>query len=83
LGITYKGGLIARAQVGLFKNLNAIVSRVSALRVKTFYESIAIGMFTAEYLPYKASQTYRTIKTELEYRRSKSLVEAHSQTYRL
>jgi hypothetical protein len=83
LGITYKGGLIARAQIGLFKNLNAIARKVSALRVNAFHEGIAIGMFTAEYIPYEASQTYRTIKTEFEYRRSRVLVEAHSQTYRL
>ena len=83
MGITYKGGLIAKAQIGLFKNLNAVARRASALHMNIFPESIAIGMFTSEYLPYEASQTYRTIKTELEYRRSNSLVEARSQTYRL
>jgi hypothetical protein len=83
LGITYKGGLRARAQFGLVKNLGAIAIKVSALRVNAFNEGIHIGMFTAEYLPYQASDTYRTIKTEFEYRRSKDLVEAHSQTYRL
>jgi hypothetical protein len=82
LGITYKGGLIAKAQTGFIKNLNAIARRVSALRVGAFEERIAIGMITAEYLPYEASQTYRSIKSELEYQRSKALVEAHSQTYR-
>jgi len=74
---------MAKAHVGLFKNLNAIVRKVSALHMNAFHEGIAIGMFTAEYLPYEASQTYRTIKTEFECQRSKTLVEAHTQTYRL
>ena len=81
--IRYKGGLIAKAQVGLIKSLNAMVRKVSALYVNTIHEGITIGMFTAKYLPYEASQTYRSIKSELEYQRSKALVEAHSQTYRL
>ena len=82
MGITFKGGLIAKAQVGLIQNLNAIARRVSALRVNAFQEGIAMGMFTAKYLPYEASQTYRTIKAEFEYQRSKALVEAHLQTCR-
>ena len=82
MGITLKGGLIAKVQIGLSKNVNAIVERVSALRVNTFNEGIGIGMFTARYLPYEASQTYRTIKAEFEYQRSRALVEARLQTCR-
>ena len=82
MGITLKGGLMAKAQLGLSKNLNAMMSRLSALRVNTFHESIAIGMFTSQYLPYEASQTYRTIKAEFEYQRSRALVEVHLQTCR-
>lgn len=83
MGITYKGGLIAKAQLGLLKNLDTLARRVFTLRMNMFREGIAIGMFTAKYLPYEASQTYRTIKSEFEYQRSRALVEAHSQTYRL
>ena len=82
MGITTRGGLIAKAQFGLLKNLNMLAKRVFTLRVNVFHEGIAIGMFTAKYLPYEASQTYRTIKAEFEYQRSKALVEAHTQTYR-
>jgi len=82
LVITLKGGLIAKAQFGLSKNLNAMMRRVSVLRVNTFHEGIGIGMFTARHLPYEASKTYRTIKAEFEYQRSRALVEAHLQTCR-
>ena len=82
MGITYKGGLIAKAQIGLSKNLNVIMRKVSALRVNAFRDGIMIGMFTAGYLPYEASQTYRAIKAEFEQQRSKAVVEAHTQTYR-
>ena len=83
MGITYKGGLIGKAQLGLLKNLSTLARRVAVLHVNLFREGIAIGMFTAKYLPYEASQTYRAIKAEFEYQRSKALVEAHTQTYRL
>ncbi len=82
MGIIYKVGLIAKAQLGLTQNLNALVKKVNALRVNTFHECISIGMFRAEYLPYEASKTYRKAKAEFEQQRSKAIVEAHTQTYR-
>jgi hypothetical protein len=80
LEITIKGGLRARAQIGLIKNLGVIAKKVSTLTVNTSHEGIDIGMFTAGPLPYKASETYRTIKTEFECRRSKVLAETRLQT---
>jgi hypothetical protein len=82
LGIIYKGGLRARAQIGLIKNLGVIAKKMSAVSVNGFHGGIDVGMFTAEYLPYQASETYRTIKTELECQRSRALVEARAVTYR-
>ena len=66
----YKGGLRTGAQFGLVKNLGTILRRVTAIRLDVFHEGIAAGMFTAEYLPYEASKSYRAIKTELECKRS-------------
>ncbi len=81
--IIYKGGLRERAKIGLIKNLGVIAKKVSTLRVtRSFHEGIDIGMFTAGCLPYEASETYRTIKIEFECQRSKTLVEARSQTCR-
>ena len=78
--ITYKGGLRARAHIGLIKNLGAIAKKVSTMPVNAFHGGIDIGMFTAEYLPHQAPETYRTIKTEFECQRCKALAEAYSQT---
>jgi len=72
----FKGGLRTRAQFGLVKNLGTILRRVTAIRLDVFHEGIAAGMFTAEYLPYEASENYRAIKTELEYKRSTVQVDA-------
>ena len=66
----YKGGLRTGAQFGLIKNLGTILRRVASIHSDVFHEGIAAGMFTAEYLPYQASESYRTIKTELECKRS-------------
>ena len=66
----FKGGLRTRAQFGLVKNLGTILRRVTAIRLGVFHEGIAAGMFASEYLPYEASKSYRTIKTELECKRS-------------
>jgi hypothetical protein len=38
-------------------------------------------MFT-QGLPYEATKTYRTMKSELEYKRSTAMVEAHHQALR-
>lgn len=72
----FKGGLRTRAPFGLFKNLGTIFGRVTAIRLGVFHEGIAAGMLAAEYLPYEASETYRTIKTELECKRSKVQLDA-------
>ena len=72
----YKGGLRTGAQFGLIRNLGTIFRRVTAIRFDISHEGIAAGMFAAEYLPYQASKSYRTIKTELEYKRSTVQVDA-------
>ena len=72
----YKGGLRTGAQFGLVKNLETIFRRITAIGLDVFHEGIAAGMFTAEYLPYEASKSYRTIKTELECKRSEVQLDA-------
>ncbi len=73
--IEFKGGLRTRAQFGLVKSLGTILRRVTAIHLDVFREGIAAGMFTAEYLPYEASESYRAIKTELECKRSEAQVD--------
>jgi len=85
--IKYKGGLKTRTQFGLVKNLGTIFRRVGGIRLGILrsidQDGISVNMFTASYLPYEASRTYRTIMIEFERQRSKTSVEAQSIRNRL
>jgi hypothetical protein len=79
--IRFRGGLRARAQLGIAKNLEVVVRRVTAFRLDAFRNSLPSEMFTCG-VPYEASRTYRTMKSEFECKRSQAMVEAHRQGLR-
>ena len=81
--IRYRRGLRARAQLRIVKNLGAVVRRVTAFRLDAFNDGIDVGMFTGQYLPYKASETYRAMKIEFERRRAECLLEVRQLSSRV
>lgn len=52
-----------------------VLRRIASVRLPNLRESISVDMFTSEYLPYEASETYRRILTEFDCRRAERLVE--------
>jgi hypothetical protein len=67
-----------KSQHGIMENLEAFYQRLkeTSLRTALPYEMFAHGD------PYKASKTYRTIKSEFDYKRSAALVDAQRQALR-
>jgi len=80
--IKIKGGLRTRTEFRFVKPLEAIFKRVTAIRLDVLHEGIPAGLFVAECLPYEASETYRTIKTEFERNRTKAMIEVRKQVMR-
>jgi hypothetical protein len=80
--IRFKGGLRTRTEFGLVKPLETALRRITAIRLDVFREGIPAGLFSAGYLPYEASETYRTIKTEFERNRLNAMMEVRKQTLR-
>jgi len=80
--IKIKGGLRTRREFGFVKSLETIFKRVTAIRLDVLHEGIPAGLFVAEFLPYEASETYRTIKTEFERNRIKAMIEVRKQIMR-
>jgi len=62
--------------------VSGVLRRVTSIHLPSLRESISIDMFTSDYLPYKASQTYRRIMTEFDCTRALAVVEAHRQLLR-
>lgn len=62
----------AKGRYGLIKNLGAILRRATAI---TSQNALPYEMFEKG-LPYEASKTYRTMKSEFECQRSGAMVEA-------
>jgi len=61
----------------------AVLRRIaSEVRLPNLSESISVDMFTSEYLPYEASETYRKILTEFDCKRAETLVETQRQLLR-
>lgn len=65
-----------------FATLGVVLKRIASVRLPNLRECIAIDMFTSEYLPYEASETYHRILAEFECRRSETLVETQRQLLR-
>ena len=70
LGVQNEIGHIGLAAV------STVLRRVTSIILLSLRESISVDMFTSDYLPYKASQTYRRIMTEFDCRRSLAVIEA-------
>ena len=72
---TITGG---KSQHGIMKSLEAFYQRVTEMSLQTAlpYEMFANG------IPYEASKTYRTMKSELEHKRSLAMVDAQRQALR-
>lgn len=79
--IRYRGGLRARAQLGIVKNLGIVFRRVTAFKLDAFKNSLPSEMFTYG-VPYEASRTFRIMKSEFECKKCAAIVEAHRQGLR-
>jgi hypothetical protein len=77
----YRGGLGARVQLGVVKNVGAVVRRITAFRLDAFQNTLPSEMFTHG-VPYEASRTYRIMKSEFECKKCAAMVEAHRQALR-
>ena len=62
--------------------VSGVLRRVTSIHLPSLRESISIDMFTSDYLPYKASQTYRRIMTEFDCTRTLAVVETQRQLLR-
>ena len=73
-----KGVTSGKVQLGLTKNLAAFYQRVIKISSQNAlpYEMFIHG------IPYEASRTYRTMKTEFEYKRNQAMIEANRQAFR-
>jgi len=65
-----------------FAAFGAVLKRIASVRLSNLRECISVDMFTSEYLPYEASETYHRILAEFECRRSETLVETQRQLLR-
>jgi len=67
-----------KGQYGITDSLAKFYQRVTKAYLQN---AIPYEIFT-QGLPYEATKTYRTMKSELEYKRSAAMVEAHRQALR-
>ena len=72
---TITGG---KSQHGIMKSLEAFYQRVTQMSLQT---ALPCEMF-AHGIPYEASKTYRTMKSEFEHKRSVAMVDAQRQALR-
>jgi len=67
-----------KSQRGIMRSLEALYQRVTEMSLQT---ALPYAMF-AHGTPYEASKTYRTMKSEFEYKRSVAMVDAQRQALR-
>lgn len=79
----FEGGLELKTQYGIAKNLGTIFRRVTGIHLGMFPKDVPIDMFNSSCLTYEALRTYRTIVAEFECKRSRALLEAHRQSFRV
>jgi hypothetical protein len=53
--------------------------RIASIRLPSLREGISVDMLKPDYLPYKASQTYRKIMTEFDHTRTLAIFEVKRQ----
>ena len=73
-----RGVTSGKGRLGLTKSLGAFYQKVIKISPQNTLPS---EMFTYG-VPYEASRTYRTMKSEFECKRSQAMVEAHRQALR-
>jgi len=62
--------------------ISGVLKRVASIRLPILREGISVDMLKADYLPYKASQTYRKIMTEFDHTRTLAVFETQRQLLR-
>jgi hypothetical protein len=62
--------------------ISGVLRKVASIRLPILREGISVDMLKADYLPYKASQTYRKIMTEFDRERALAVFETHRQLLR-
>jgi hypothetical protein len=72
---TITGG---KSQNGIMKSLEAFYQRVTEISLQNALPSAIF----AHGIPYEASKTYRTMRSEFEHRRSVAMIDAHRQALR-
>jgi len=75
MGIKSRLGLEAQAHHQVIALLRLGLKRVAEVRLP-FQKGISVDMFAADCLPYEASKTYRTIMTEFDRERARTIKEA-------
>ena len=68
----------AKGQYGITDSLAKFYQRVT----KAYLQNALPCEIFAKGLPYEATKTYRTMKSDLEYKRSAAMVEANRQALR-
>jgi hypothetical protein len=76
-----------RSRLGVFAGIgngglavfSGALRRVISIRLPNLRESISVDMLKSDYLPYKASQTYRKIMTEFDRTRTLAVFETQRQ----
>lgn len=82
MGIRIRLGMRGGNGFSALKTLTVAMKRIASIRLPDMKESVSVGMFTSEYLPYEASETYRKIMIEFNNTRSETLVETQRQLMR-
>jgi hypothetical protein len=78
MGTSIKGVASGKGRLGLTKSVGAFYQKVIKISLQNTLPS---EMFTYG-VPYEASRTYRTMKSEFECKRSQAMLEAHRQALR-
>ncbi len=73
-----KGMTCGKSQHQIMRSLEAFYPRVTEISLQT---ALPCEMF-AHGIPYEASKTYRTMKSEFEHKRSVAMVDAQRQALR-
>jgi hypothetical protein len=81
MGIRSRLGVYNGIGNGVFAVISGALRRVASIRLPNLRECISVDMIKSDYLPYKASQTYRKIMTEFDHTRTSAVFETRRQLW--
>ena len=75
MGIRFRVGIEGKNPLRSIANLGATIKGAAEALLPAFRDSIPLDMLVSNWLPYQASETYRTIMTESNCTRTQTIVE--------